>query len=94
MIFEISIVEDLTGKQSFNQNARMKGALPTLNCSSTTDFVPNMTKFHHGIGHVNSINCLILGFHGLCNSRKQHVNMVSLGIPSNSLLLVVTPYSW
>ena len=38
-----------------------KGALPKVNCSTTADFIPRMTKFQRGIVHVNS--CLILGFH-------------------------------
>ena len=37
----------------FLLNASTKGALPKVNCYSTTDFIPNMTKFQHGIVHVN-----------------------------------------
>ena len=62
MTFEIGIGVDLSGKQSFAQNASTKGALPKINCSSTAGFTPNMTKFQHGVVHVNS--CQMLGFHG------------------------------
>ena len=60
MTFEIGIVVDLAGKQSFFQNASTKGELPKLNCSSTSDVILNMIKFQHDIDHVNS--CLIVGF--------------------------------
>ena len=57
LTFGIGIGIDLPGKQSISPNASKKGALPKLHCSSTSDFTPNMSKFHHGTDHV--YNCLI-----------------------------------
>ena len=53
---------DLAWKQFFSQNESIKRALPQLECSSTADFTPNMTKCLHGTDHLYS--CLILEFHG------------------------------
>ena len=72
LTFEMCIGVELAciWKQSFSQNANAKGALPKLNCSSTADFTPHITKVHHGTDHVYS--CLILGFYGSiqCMTRE------------------------
>ena len=51
---------DFAGQQIFSQNASIKGALSKLNCSNTTEFIPNVAKFHH----VTDLGYSILGFHG------------------------------
>ena len=86
----MSIGVDLAGKQSFSQNANTKGALPKPNCSSTADFIPNVTKFHLGTYHVYALfHSRISWFYLISELRKQHLNTALPSIPSKSLLLVL-----
>ena len=68
---------DLAWKQSFSQNASTKRAVPKVNCSSIADFIPNITKFQHGIVYINSSLIVVL------DPRKPHLNRALPAIPSN-----------